>query len=140
MTDLLDETHAQAVLARLEANTDLAQVCDGFVPDGTDPAVGYVLVYTRVEWPRDGLGTSLAELQVTIKTTATCHCVGLTPAAARAVQMQVRSSLLNFRPTIAGRSCSPIKQVDSLDPDRDESTGRLVMDAVSVYDFTSTPG
>jgi hypothetical protein len=137
MTDTLDETHAQVAFGLLAANPNLTAVFDGVVPNPT-PNPPFVLIYTRVGWPRDGVGTSLAGTQVTITTTYTCHCVGLTPAAARAVQMQVRSSLLNARPVIAGRNCSPIKQVDAQDPDRDESTGRLVMDAISIFDFTTT--
>jgi hypothetical protein len=136
MTDLLDETHAQVAFGLLAANGNLAaHVFDGVVADLTEPP--YVLIYSRVAWPRDGIGTALTGTQVTITTTWTCHCVGLTAAAARAVQMQVRSSLLNFRPVIAGRNCSPIKQVDASDPDRDDTTGRVVMDAVSVFDFLS---
>jgi hypothetical protein len=115
----------------------LLHIFDGVV-DSPTPDPPYVLVYSRVGWPRDGIGTSLTGTQVTITTTWTCHCVGLTPAAARAVQMQVRSSLLNQRPVIAGRNCSPIKQVDATDPDVDETTNRVVMDAVSIFDFTST--
>lgn len=142
MTDTLDEAHAQVGLAALRLNANLLHVYDGKVDE--DPATGktpdppYVLVYSRVAWPRDGIGTSLSAAQVTITTTFTCHCVGLNAAAARAVQMQVRSTLLNLRPVIAGRNCSPIKQDEALDPDRDESTGRLVMDAVSVYSYSST--
>jgi hypothetical protein len=139
LTDTLDETHAQVGLAALAANPDLtsARVFDGKVPDPT-PTPPYVLVYTRVAWPRDGVGTALSAQQVTITTTYTCHCVGLNAAAARAVQMQVRTSLLNLKPVIAGRICSPIKQDDATDPDRDESTGKLVMDAVSVFSYSST--
>jgi hypothetical protein len=136
MTDTLDEQHAQVAFAALALNTNLTQVFDGKVPDPT-PTPPYVLIYTRVAWPRDGIGTALSGTQVTITTTYTCHCVGLNAAAARAVQMQVRSSLLNLRPVIDGRNCSPIKQDESLDPDRDESTGQFVMDAVSTYSFTS---
>ena len=140
MTDTLDEQHAQVGLAALVANPSLtsSRVFDGRVPDGTDPALGYVLLYTSVAWPRDGIGTALTEQQVTITATFTCHCVGLNAQAARAVGMEVRSSLLNLKPSISGRSCSPIKQDESLPPDRDESTGRLVMDQVQVYSFTST--
>lgn len=137
MTDLLDETHAQVALVALAANANILHVYDGFVPSPTaDPP--WVLVYTKVAWPRDGIGTSLTEQQVTITTTYTCHCVGLSAATARAVQMQVRSSLLNLRPVIAGRNCSLIKQDEQQEPDRDESTGRLVIDAISTYSFTST--
>ena len=137
MTDLLDETHAQVAFGLLAANPNLTNVFDGAVPSPT-PDPPYVLVYSRVAWPRDGIGTSLAGMQVTITTTWTCHCVALNAAAARHVGMQVRASLLNARPVIAGRNCSPIKQDDSVDPTRDETTGRLVMDAVSVYSFAST--
>lgn len=137
MTDTLDETHAQQGLAALIANANILGVYDGVVPSPT-PNPPWVMVYTKVAWPRDGLGTALSAQQVTITTTYTCHCVGLSPAAARAVQMQVRSSLLNFRPVISGRNCSPIKQDEQLEPDRDESTGRLVVDAISTYSYTST--
>jgi hypothetical protein len=137
MTDTLDETHAQQGLAALIANPNLLGVFDGAVPNPT-PNPPYVLIYTRVSWPRDGVGTALSAVQVTITTTYTCHCVGLNATAARAVGMQVRSSLLNFRPVISGRNCSPIKQEDAQDADRDESTGRLVMDAIAIYSFTST--
>lgn len=135
MTDTLDEAHAQVAFGLLAANGNLLHVFDGVVADLTEPP--YVLIYSRVAWPRDGIGTALTGTQVTITTTWTCHCVGLTPALARAVQMQVRSSLLNVRPVITGRNCSPIKQVDAMDPDRDNTTGRVVMDAISIFDFVS---
>lgn len=138
MTDTLNEDHAQAFLAPLVANANLgaSRVFDGKVPDGSVPP--YVLVYLQIAWPRDGIGTALSAQQVTITATATIHSVGLNAAAARVVDMQVRSSLLNVRPVIAGRNCSPIKQDVAEPPDRDESTGKLVMDAVSVYSFSST--
>jgi hypothetical protein len=141
MTDFLEEIHAQAGLVALRANPNLVAP-NGFVFDGVvaspTPDPPYVLVYSRVMWPRDGIGTALSAQQVTVTTTYTCHCVGLSAGAARAVQGQVRSTLLNFRPAIAGRNCSPIKQDESLDPDRDESTGDLVMDAISTFSFSST--
>jgi len=140
-TDFLEEIHAQVGLVALRANPNLVAP-NGFVFDGVvvspTPDPPWVMVYTAVAWPRDGLGTSLSAQQVTVTTTYTCHCVGLSTTGARAVQMQVRSTLLNFRPSIAGRNCSPIKQDDSQVPERDESLGRLVVDAVSVFSFTST--
>lgn len=138
MTDSLDEDHARVALALLDANPNLLNVFDGSVADHPTPDPPYVVVFTRVAWPRDGIGTALSGLQVTVTTTWTCHCVGLDATAARAVGMQVRSTLLNVRPVIAGRNCGPIKQVDANDPTPDRSTGRLVMDAIAVYDFTST--
>ncbi len=137
MSDLLDETHAQQGLALLIANPNLAAVYQGSVVDPT-PNPPYVVVYTRVAWPRDGIGTALDSVQKTITTTYTCHCVGLTESAARAVGMQVRSSLLNAKPVISGRSCTPIKQDDALDADRDDTTGRTVFDAIAIYSYIST--
>ena len=60
MTDTLDETHAQVALAALNANVNLtsSRVFDGKVPDPT-PDPPYVLVYTHIGWPRDGIGTAL---------------------------------------------------------------------------------
>jgi hypothetical protein len=137
MTDSIDEDHAQAFLALLAANPSLLHVYDTLVASPT-PDPPYVLTYITVSWPRDGIGTSLTAQQVTVTATANIHCAGLTPAAARGVQMQVRSSLLNFRPVITGRNCSPIKQDDSQVPVKDETTGRPVYDAVSVFSFMST--
>jgi hypothetical protein len=139
VADLLDEQHAQVGLALLVANPALgaAKVFDGKVPDPT-PTLPYVIVYTIVEWTRDGIGTALSAAQVTVTTTYTCHCVGGSAEAARWVGMQVRSSLLNARPVIAGRNCGPIKQFETSPPQRDETTGHLIMDAISTYGFVST--
>lgn len=137
MTDTIDEDHAQVAFTLLATNTNLTGVFDSVVPNPT-PAPPYVLIYPTVSWPRDGVGTALDAEQVTVTTTWNCHCVGLTPEAARAVSMQVRTSLLNARPSITGRVCSPIKQDDAQPPNRDESLAYPVFDAVSVYSFTST--
>jgi len=145
MSDLLDEQHAQVGLALLIANPALgaAKVFDGAVPNQVPPApplpLPYVIVYTVVSWTRDGIGTALNGTQVTVTTTWNCHCVGETAASARAMAMLVRSSLLNVRPVIAGRNCGPIKLTDDPQaPQRDETTGRLVMDESATYGFVST--
>lgn len=137
-TDGLDETHAQVALGQLEADLELgpSKVFDSIVPKPT-PAPPWVLVYTTVAWPRDGVGTSLAGQQVTVTTTINTHAVGETAAAARALATQVRSSLLNIRPVIAGRNCSLIKQADSQPPALDESLSTPYFDAIAVFDFTS---
>lgn len=137
MTDTLDETHAQVAFTALAANAALIHVFDGVVPSPT-PDPPYVLIYSKISWPRDGIGTALTATQRTITCTYTCHCVGLSPRAARGIQMEVRATLLNLRPVISGRNCSPIKQDEQLEPDRDESTGRLVVDAISTYSYSST--
>lgn len=131
----LEEDHRQVGLALLEANANLVSY-DTKVPDLAEPP--YSLTYTRVSWPRDGIGTALDAIQKTITVTYTCHCVGLNPAASMAVFAQVRLSLLNQLPVIAGRSCSLIKQADAADPEPDESLGRLLVASVGIYEFTST--
>ena len=143
MSDLLDELHAQAGLELLIANPMLGpnRVFDGVVPSPT-PNPPYVMVYCVVEWPPglEGMANSLDHLSVTCRTTYYCHGVGATAAAARGVGMQIRSSLLDVRPSVAGRVCSMIEQIETVPPQRDESTGVLVMDAISVYSFASAPG
>lgn len=143
MTDLLDQLHADAGLGLLAADVGL-RVYDGRVPDNTNTGAGpelpYVLVYTTVKWPPDGTANALDAQAVTVEVEWNCHCVAETAAAARAVQMRVRAALLNKRPTIAGRSVGLIKQEEVLPPNRDESTGRLVMDCVSNYTLVSAPG
>lgn len=140
MTDGLDEAHAQAGLQLLNANPALAgRVFDSVVPNPTpDATVGYVLVYTDVAWPRDAVGTGLDAAQDTVTTTLTCHCAGATAAAARAIGMQARATLLGVRPVVAGRTCGLIKQSVANPPIRDESLGFAVFDTVMEFDFTST--
>lgn len=142
MTDFLEEAHAQVGLVALRANPDLAgKVHDGRVPEEPNtptPSPPYLLVYTNVGWPREGVGASLNGQAVTVRTTYTCHCVGESAKAARAVAMQARISLLNLRPVIEGRNCGPIQEDDVLPPDRDETTGGLVMDQVLTFSFLST--
>lgn len=142
MSDLLDEAHAQAGLQLLIAEFGASRVFDGKVPDATDPAAGYVLVYTEVAWPAgpEGMANPLSNFAVTAVTTWTLHCVSTTAAGARAVQGRARAALLNQRPVVAGRSCGIIRQDEVLPPSRDETTGQLVMDAVSTYSLFSAPG
>jgi hypothetical protein len=139
VTDTIDELHAQAGLALLYADPALtaARVFDSIVPNPMPPPP-WVLVYTDVQWTRDGVGTGLDAAQDTVTTTYTCHCAGLTPIAARVIGMQVRTSLLGVRPTIAGRNCGLIKQSVANAPIRDESLGYAVFDAVLEFDFTTT--
>lgn len=137
MTDTIEETHIQVGLSALAGNPALLHVFRDVV-DNPTPDPPYVLVYPVVAWTRDGVGVALDAVQDTITTTFTCHCVGLTPSAAVVVQMQVRSSLLNLRPVIAGRSCGPVKQDDVQPAARDESLSYPVYDAVSIFSFIST--
>lgn len=139
MTDTLEEDHVRALLGLLAGNLAFqGKVFDSLVPDPT-PNPPYVLVYSRVAWPRDGIGTGLDGVQDTITTTVTCHCVGEDAAAARVVAMQVRSSLLGRRPAVPNRNCGLIKTANNPDPPvRDESLSVAVFDLIAEYDFTTT--
>lgn len=138
----IEEDHAQAALGLLRANSDLIIGGSSIVYDGATtrpaPPPPYVVVYTRVAFPKDGTGVALDAAQSAVTTTVTCHCVGQTAIAARTVAMQVRATLLNARPVITGRNCAPFKQTASTDPNFDDSTGTTVFDAVQVYEFMST--
>lgn len=128
-----DEPHRAAILALLDAG--LTQpVYDGQVPNGaTRP---YVLVYISISTPAESALDGLSDIKIVEIYT---HSVGDTPAAAALVNAAVETVLLNQRLILAGRSCGPIRQDVALSPNRDESTGTLVMDAVANYSFTSLP-
>jgi hypothetical protein len=135
---VIDE-HAQALLALIDAdNASPALVWfDGKVPAGTDPKVTpYVVVYFDSNDPEADFTAAPWLFQMT----ATCHCVGGNAQAARMVADRVRTALLGVRPTVAGRSCYPITRESGVPPQRDESTGSLVMDQVDQYVLQSIPG
>jgi hypothetical protein len=135
---VIDE-HAAVVLALLDADNAAPplNVHDGKVPDGTDPSVSpYVLVYFDSNDPDSDFNA----VPYTFTLTATCHCVGGSAKAARMVADRVRVALVGMTPTVAGRSCYPITREPGLPPQRDESTGVLVMDQIDLYTLSSIPG
>jgi len=143
------EAHARAVLDLLDADVEDPPlvVHDGKVP--TDPATGkskpppYVLVYFMVQTPSGDMpadSTSLDMDSDRVVLRAYLHSVGANAQAARMVADRCRTQLLRVTPTIAGRECWPIRQDEGLPADRDESTGKLVMDQVDVYRLESIPG
>ena len=134
----LEEDHAQVALQLLDLNADIIGVHDGAVSRPA-PEPPYVVVFTKVAFPHDGMGTALDAVQKTITATITCHCVGETAIATRTVAYQVRQSLLNVRPQVVGRLASPIKQTDAADMSRpDDTTGKQIFDSVLVFEFSTT--
>jgi hypothetical protein len=132
--------HKAAGLALLQANTNLV-VYDGRLPDSvTDVAPPFVLVYTFCEWPDRDEAQSLSGESGTCVVTWYCHCVGSSDTASLVVAGQVRTALLDQRPTIAGRSVDRIRFVSSLPPQRDETLRRAVLDTVAVYQLQTRPG
>jgi hypothetical protein len=144
MSDLLDKLHADAFLGLLHAALDPVpiSVFDGKVPDPVPDikANPWVLVYFDPGWPVDGAANAFDGRAVTYVLRSTCHSIGATAAACRAVTGQVRAALLNVRPTVTGRSSGLIRWTDGQPANPDESLGFLVMDKVDVYQFTTSPG
>lgn len=131
--------HADAILAlaRGDGPGTPMTVLDGSVPDGTAPP--YVLVYFTDNDPEEPDSRPLSGLPQRYVLRAIFHLVGGNAAATRALGDKLRSRLLNVRPAITGRASFPIRREDSLPPERDESTGSLVMDRVDVYRLESEP-
>jgi hypothetical protein len=132
------EEHAAAVLALLNAAiTTPRKVFDGKVPTGTDPEPNpYVLVYFDSNDPE----FDFQALPWQFEMAATCHCVGGSALAARQLADVVRTALVGVVPVISGRTCMPITREPGTPPQRDESTGVLVMDQIDQYVLRSIPG
>jgi hypothetical protein len=70
---------------------------------------------------------------------AYCHSVAGSAMAARAVSQRGRGVLLDAVLTVSGRKCFPVRHIESPPPQRDESTGVLIVDQVDVYRLESVP-
>lgn len=130
------QDHVDAGLALLQADEDLT-VFDGKVTSAVDH---YVLVYTFRQLPTGLVAPD--KIRFTGQSRAVdmrlyCHCVGTTAAAARAIQGRVQQLLLDVTPTIAGRTCFPIRWIEGQQTQRDEQTLRAAFDEVDVYGWTS---
>ena len=141
MTDGLDQLLADAGLNLLRADTGppALVVFDGAVTNPT-PAPPYVVVYTTIAHPDDQTSTGLNAIVKRAVVRWTCHCVGATGQASRAVAQRVRTALLNQRPTVTGMNVGLIKddQDSPPDPVRDETTGSVVIDTVHVFSLIAT--
>lgn len=144
MTDGLDQALAAAGIALLQADANLT-LYDGGVPSPT-PQPPYVVVYTTIDRPSDDPDNAVDGKTRVWVARWICHCVGgglgANPAqaaqAARAVAQRVRTQLLDVRPVIAGLSPGLIRWEQSTPPQRDETTGVPVMDAVEIYRLRAT--
>lgn len=126
--------HAAAVLDLLRADLNLT-VFDGAPPDKTDPP--YVVVWVSV----DGEDAhTLADVQDVARVRVTTHSVGGSGEAARIVSDRVRDALLGKRITVDGRAAWKIRRDYANPPQPDESTGRLVVDAVDVWTLATVAG
>lgn len=144
---MTSQLHAQAVLDRLAASGSPAlTVHDGVVPASGLPP--YVLVRFSVR----SLGaavrpdaSNLVMQSLPVEVTARVYSVGdvtvpaLAPRSTRALANRVSAALLDWTPSVAERSCTPLRHIDSADLSPDEATGRTYFEVVDVYRFTSHP-
>ncbi|MFI2664883.1 tail completion protein gp17 [Micromonospora carbonacea] len=129
--------HCDAVLGMLQAAPGSLRVLDGAVPAGTVPP--YVLVYFADADPELTDSAPMDGTSERFVLRVYAHSVGGNAAAARALGERVRTALLDQVPTVAGRVCWPIRREEGQLPQRDESTGVLVMDRIDVYRLESVP-
>jgi hypothetical protein len=144
------QQHKKAFLDLLDADDvgPALVVLDGAVP--LDPATGkpavappYVVVYFAARTPNgdeepDKVGKELPS--DVLNATAYCHNVGGSAHTSLSVSGRTRAALRGATPSIPGRVCGWIRQVDGAPTQRDETTGTPVHDTVDVWSFTSLPG
>lgn len=127
--------HAQVVKGLLVGLTHT--LYDGQVPDR--PGFPYAVVRMTTG---DEDATKLCGISDEAVFRIYMTSVGLTDTAAAVVADAVRTLLLDVRPVVAGRTCTPIRKETSLpiQPDRDwtdPDSGLNPMYAVDTYRFTS---
>jgi hypothetical protein len=141
------QLHAAAVLARLVAasGSPAMVVHDGRVPDA--PAAGSVPPYVVVRFAFRKLTatespgtTSLTFDSTTYRVDATVYSVGVDSRSTRAVAARAETQLLNWAPTVTGRSCTPLRQIESVTYEPNEAMGVPVEQQADVYRFVSQPG
>lgn len=137
MTVVKDHADALLALASGPGPGTPMTVLDGAVPEGTVPP--YVLAYFSDADPEEPDSRPLSGLPQRYVLRAIFHLVGGNAAATRALGDKLRARLLNVVPPVAGRQCFPVRREDSVPPERDESTGSLVMDRVDIYRLESEP-
>lgn len=139
------QDHAAPILARLNAapGTPAATAYDGGVPPGVTPPDQYWAVrfaFRKLTATESPATTSLTFDSVTYQVDVTVHSVGPDSRSIRGVASRAEAQLLNWTPTVAGRSCTPLRQIESSTLPVNEAMGVPVEQAVDVYRFKSSPG
>lgn len=138
----LFEDEANAILDLLRDNPLLdvypsASLGSIIVPPGA--ARPYVGVRFAASRPSGG---RLDHRSTRMSVRAYLYCVADTSESARGVADLVAQTLLDVRPDVPGRSCTPIRHELTRDdePREDESTNVLLVTLLEVYRFDSLPG
>jgi len=126
--------HKQAILERLRADSILtSSTFDGVV---TGKPTRYCNVYMN-SGARDSYTLTAEQAQATFS--FTIHSVGSTPEQAQAVAERVFAQLLDFRPTVPGRSCWRVRHEASQPLQVDRDVDPWLWFCVDVFDLTSVP-
>jgi hypothetical protein len=138
------QLHADAILTRLRTSGSPAlTVYDGRVPSTTPlPTPPYVVVRFTCVYQGPAVRPDASALDGdarALQVTARVYSVAASGQAARAVNGRVATALLNWRPTVAGRSCSPLRHIDQFETPPDERTGTTYFELGDDYRFTSIP-
>ncbi|HEX5543682.1 MAG TPA: hypothetical protein VFX60_19365 [Micromonospora sp.] len=134
---------ADAFLARLRAAPGATlPVYDGAVPNSTPlPKPPYLVAYFRF-LTRDGERApdmvDVEDRSQPVEMRAYIHAAGGNAKASREVADRAYAQLFGWTPAVGWGECWPVRHEDSRPPDRDESSG-LVVVAVDVYRVTVIP-
>lgn len=141
------QLHAAAVLTRLAAasGTPAAVVYDGAVPasvPGVESAQHYYVVrftFRKLTGTESPATTSLTFDSATYQVDAAVHCVGPDARSVRGLATRAEVQLLNWAPTVTGRSCTPLRQIESVTLEPNEAMGVPVEQVSDTYRFISQP-
>lgn len=127
-------TQVAAVITRLKSDPQLASV----VFDGT--VTGNPERYVDV-WADTGYwdGHDSHDHQVDVEVTLTIHSVGMSRQQAMWVSDRVRALLLDWKPTIPGRTCWRMRSAGSQPVQKDTDTTPPKFFAVDRFTLRSTP-
>lgn len=129
----MSKTHTDATLALLTADTSL-HVHDATVPAGSP--LPYVVQFTD-----DGLDVSdtLEGVPTTLTVRVQVTASGLTRSSVQIASGKAHAALIGRVPTVASRSCSVIRQVNSRPITEDRDVTPHLLYAVNEYEFYSVP-
>jgi hypothetical protein len=135
------QLHAAAVLERLRTSGSPAiTVHDTKVPDGAVPP--YVLVRFTFHWLGAADRADASNINMVsraLEVTPRLYCVATTGQGVRALLNRTSTALLNWRMTVAGRTCTPFYHLDSFETPPDERTGTDYVEFGDDYRCTSHP-
>lgn len=141
------QLHAAAVLTRLgaAAGSPAPVVYDGEVPPAVPgvpmPTVYYVVrfAFRKLTAGESPSTTRLDFDSITYRVDVSVHSVGTDFRSTRGVATRAELQLLNWVPTVANRSCTALRQIESETLEPNEAMGVPVEQMTDVYRFISQP-